>query len=129
MGRLYGRERFQPGAILGQIALLQALFYAAFSAATFVGCTVVGIPWPVTMVVTDEYYTGAWRPAAAVVAAYAWCSGLCSKEGLGGRGGGCCVCQHTAASPLRQYLRVAAATDGAQHNLARAAVRSTPTDE
>lgn len=60
MGRLYGRERFQPGAILGQIALLQALFYAAFSAATFVGCTVVGVAWPVSLVVTDEYYTGAW---------------------------------------------------------------------
>lgn len=60
MGRLYGRERFQPGLICGQIWALQLLFYANFGLATFVGCVLVGADWTPRFVFTDEFYDGAY---------------------------------------------------------------------
>jgi hypothetical protein len=61
MGRLYGRERFLPGTIIGQIAALQLLFYATFGVASWAGCAVVGLEWPLRLITTDEYYDGEGR--------------------------------------------------------------------
>lgn len=58
MGRLYGRDRFEPGKIIAQIAVMQLLFYLTFAATSYLGCMVVGLEWPVRLLTTDEYYDG-----------------------------------------------------------------------
>jgi hypothetical protein len=92
MGRLYGRDRFQPGRICGQIWLLQvralpplspsrfrfplsppplpekisqSMFYTAFVVATFVSATLVGIPWSMSMLLNPVDFNGASPPPSA----------------------------------------------------------------
>ena len=59
-GRLYGLESWNPGRICGQILVVQALFYAALAASTALGCFVLGVTWPPSILVSCEYYSGAW---------------------------------------------------------------------
>lgn len=58
MGRLYGRDQFEPGKIVVQIAIMQLLFYLTFGAFSWLGCMFVGLEWPMQLLTTDEFYDG-----------------------------------------------------------------------
>ena len=45
MGRLYGRERYNPLLIIGQILLLQLIFYVVFSLVSYSSCFLSNTKW------------------------------------------------------------------------------------